>query len=85
MKIERAHNIRVMRHFVVEQEGIMTPVDPAKYRRAAEQCRKKAQSFSDSSEWVRFSQEWEKLAQAAQALASQPSATSRLFVPRSTQ
>jgi hypothetical protein len=63
----------------------MTLADPAKYRRAAELCRKKARSFSDSSEWVRFSQEWEKLAQAAEALASRPWATSRLFLPRSTQ
>jgi hypothetical protein len=63
----------------------MTPTDPAKYRSAAELCRKKARSFSNSKEWVRFSQEWEKLAQAAEALASRPCATSRLFLPGSTQ
>ena len=63
----------------------MAPADPAKYRIAAELCRKKGRSFSDSSEWVRLSQEWEKLARAAEALASRPWATSRLFLPRSTQ
>src|ERR1700677_3644278 len=42
----------------------MSLVDPSRYRSAAELCRKKARSFSDASEWVRFSQKWEKLAQA---------------------
>ena len=63
----------------------MTPTDPAKYRSVAELCRKKARLFSNSKEWVRFSQEWEKLAQAVEALASRPWTTSRLFLPRSTQ
>jgi hypothetical protein len=63
----------------------MTPADPAKYRSGAELCRKKARSFSDSSEWVRFSQQREKLAQLAEALASRPCATSRLFLPTSTR
>ena len=63
----------------------MTLADPAKYRSAAELCRKKARSFSNSNEWVRFSQEWEKLAQAAEALSKRQVATSRLFLTKSEQ
>jgi hypothetical protein len=63
----------------------MTLADPAKYRSAAELCRKKARSFSNSNEWVRFSQEWEKLAQAAETLSRDPWATSRLFLSKSGQ
>jgi len=55
----------------------MPLADPAKYYSAAERCRKKARSFSDSSEWVRFSEQWEKLAQMAEALSARPWATSR--------
>jgi hypothetical protein len=47
----------------------MTRTDPAKYRKAAELCRKKARSFVNSREWVRFSQDWEMLAQLAEALS----------------
>jgi hypothetical protein len=47
----------------------VTRTDPAKYRKAAEQCRKKARSFVNSSEWVRFPQDWERLAQLAEALS----------------
>jgi hypothetical protein len=47
----------------------MTLTHPAKYRNAAEQCRKKARSFMNSSEWVRISQDWERLAQLAEALS----------------
>jgi hypothetical protein len=45
-------------------EKILTR-DPERYRSAAELCREKARSFSNSSEWVRFSQEWERLAGGA--------------------
>jgi hypothetical protein len=48
----------------------MTRTDPAKYLKAADLCRKKAPSFGNPSEWVRFAQEWEKIAQVAEALSA---------------
>jgi hypothetical protein len=52
------------------QEGIVSEADPAKYREAAESCRKKARRAGNPSEWVRYAEEWEKLARVADALAA---------------
>jgi len=46
----------------------MTRLNPEFYRKAAERCRRQANSTANSSEWARFSLAWEGLASMAEKL-----------------
>jgi hypothetical protein len=45
-------------------------MDPARYRAAADRCRKRSSSSADSREWIRFAQNWETLAEMAETLSA---------------
>ena len=64
----------------------MAPAYPAKYRSAAELCPKKGPGRSQiRANAFAFRKSGKNSLQTAEALASRLSATSRLYLPKSTQ
>jgi hypothetical protein len=48
----------------------MSQTDAAKYRSAAERCRRRSSLADNSREWIVFAQNWEQIAEISEALSA---------------